>query len=409
MATAPIKPKSFLRSSITVGEHNRMTISDVRELARQEPEAFIRKCEQAILDQELSWRSIGNLKNLYQAICDVPVKATIEDSMGGTRAITASAFPLLSSHLTIAGINEAYSSVPTIGEQLVTEMDDNKKETAVGLILANNPKDVDTIREGEDFPQVGASEEFVTISHRRDGRQIVITAEAIEENDVSGIVDRINFLGRWAAKSIEVQTLKRVYDYDGSAASGAAPYVYKPNGAGTALYSATANTPGTRAPNGTRINNNALVDYTDIDNARTRLVSMKTDLDDRLSMSELTLLVPDALLSIAFRILNSEFVPGTVNEINPVGPRGYFRTTLLSSPRLDDLSTTCWHLGAFQRQFRRKWKLRQEIVSLTQDMSQYLSSRTAYRARIAWDCEVGAIDYPYVVQCLSGTTAPKDD
>ena len=77
--------------------------------------------------------------------------------------------------------------------------------------------------------------------------------------------------------------------------------------------------------------------------------------------------------------------------------------------RLDDLSTSCWHLGAFKEQFVRKWKLRFEYVSLGQSTQAYLDSQVAAQFRVAWDCECGATDYVWVVQNLSGTTAPKDE
>jgi len=73
---------------------------------------------------------------------------------------------------------------------------------------------------------------------------------------------------------------------------------------------------------------------------------------------------------------------------------------------LDDLSTTVWYLGWFEKQFKRKWKLRFEYVTLGQDTESYLRSRIAFQARLGWDVEIGATDYVYVVQCLSATTAP---
>jgi len=82
---------------------------------------------------------------------------------------------------------------------------------------------------------------------------------------------------------------------------------------------------------------------------------------------------------------------------------------VVSSPKLDDYSTSAWYLGMFPRQFRRKWKLRAEYVTLGQDTESYLRSRIAFQMRVAWDCEIGAVDYVYVVQCLSGTTAPADE
>jgi hypothetical protein len=174
------------------------------------------------------------------------------------------------------------------------------------------------------------------------------------------------------------------------------------------LYSSTANTPSTRTPSGTRVTNNALVDETDLDAVRSVLAAMKNERGKRIAIpiSRCTLLVPDALAGVANKLLNSEYVPGVVNEVSSWGPRGQYRPKLRTSPKLDDISTTAWYLGQFDKQFVRKWKLRMEYMMLTGDTESKLRARIAAQFRIAWNCEIGARDHVYVVQSLSGTTAP---
>ena len=116
----------------------------------------------------------------------------------------------------------------------------------------------------------------------------------------------------------------------------------------------------------------------------------------------------EALAPVAQTILNSQYTPGVVGEANPWGPQGSYRPRLLSSSKLDAISTTAWHLGNFKKQFRRKWGIRMEMVTMSGDITNYLRSRIAFEARVGWDCEVGATDYIYVIQNLTGTTAPKD-
>jgi hypothetical protein len=266
---------------------------------------------------------------------------------------------------------------------------------------------LDRVAEGHDYPEIGAGEEKYSIASKRNGRRISITKDLIEKNDVPAIVGRINALAEIMSEFGEKQTLQRVCDLHGSAASPAEPYVMHRNGAAATLYSATANTPSTRTPSGTRVNNNALVDGTDLDNARAVLAAMKNSRGERIAipMSRCTLLVPDALAGAALKIMNSELEPGVENELNNWGPRGQYRPQLRSSPKLDDLSTSAWYLGDFKRQFRRKWKLRFEYVTLGADTESYLRSRVAFQARLAWDCEVGAVDYVYVVQSIEASTA----
>jgi len=392
--------------NVQLGGGAGLDVAGLRSLAQSDPTGFMGKCRGLIDSGELRWSDVTDLRRLFLALSDVQVEAHV-NVMGETRAIMASAFPLLSGALTVAGINEAYEALPYIGELLVTEVDSNKKVSEYAAITSMDSQ-IDEVDEGKDFPEIQAGEEKYEIRHRRNGRRLSITQETIEENDVGGIVDRINALVEIAGEFVEEQTLRRVCDIDGSATSPAEPYVLRPSGAGTSLFSTTANTPGTRAPLGTRINNNALVAGADLEIARVRLAGMLNSRGKRIAipMSQCQLLVPDALASAAFKIVNSEYEAGVENELNTWGPRGPYRPTVVSSPKVDDLSTTAWYLGNFKKQFKRKWKLRFEYVTLAGDTESFLKSRIGFQARIAWDCEIGAVDYVYVVQSLSASIAP---
>lgn len=394
------KQKNPLRltPSVTIGSTPNMSISEIRAALQSDPEAGMRNIQEAIADGSLTWSKVRDLKAMFHALADVQVPVQV-DVMGQQRSVMASAFPLLAGGLTVAGFNDAYEAVPTIGQELVRDIEDNKKETQIAGIISLD-KNIDRVPEGEDFPEISAGEERFTVKHKRNGRKLTITAEMVEENDVPGIVQRVDALGEIGGELIEEQTLSRVTDEFGSAASPAEPYVLYLNGSGTQLYNSTANNPGTRAPSGTRVGTNALVDTTDLENARTVLAAMKNSRGKRINIpiGQCVLLVPDALVSRASVILNSMLLPGVENENNPWGPNGRYRPMLLSSPKLDDISTTDWYLGMFNRQFKRKWKLRMEYVTLMGDTQAFLDKRVAFQARLAWDVEVGATDYVWVVQ-----------
>ena len=398
------KPRLIPDTAISFGAG--LDAEALRELGKNHPDEFGLKMRALIDEGKLTWASVRSLPRLFNRLFDVPINAQFEFG-GEQRAIMSSAFPLLVGGLTVAGFNAAYDAIPTIGQELVTEIESNKKVTEIASITSQDSQ-IDRVDEGKDFPEIGAGEERYEIRHKRNGRRLSITAETIEENDVSGIVDRINALAEIASEFVEEQTLRRVCDIDGSGTSPAEPYVLRPNGAGVAPYQ-TDNDPLTRLhASGNRYNTNVLADETDLENARSRLTGMKNTRGKKINipMSQCILLVPDALAPTALKILNSELVPGVENEISNWGPRGSYRPRLVSSPKLDDLSTTVWYLGDFKKQFRRKWKLRFEYLSLGMDMMDFLKSRIAFQARIAFDVEIGAIDYVYVVQNLAATTAP---
>jgi hypothetical protein len=405
--------KNFI-PDIRVGvASNGLSLRDIRDMAKQNPALFMERVNRLVNDKKLSLAKMRDLRGLYAVLSDIQVPIQIDVMGMGMRSVMASAFPILTGTLAIAMINDAYAAVPTIGERLVTDFDDAKKVTSIAAVSALD-KDIDEVKEGQDFPEISATEEKAEIRHKRNGRLLRITAEAIEENELPDIVAKINALGEIAADWVEEQTLKRVCDYDGSAASPAEPYVYRPDGSGASLFSATANTPGTRAPSGTCVQNNALVDETDIETARVRTTTMKNNRGKRISIpwSVMKILLPDALLNKALKIFHSELVPGVENERSSYGPGARWNMSddrILSSPKIDDLSTTAWYMGWPEKQFKRKWKLRFEYVTLGSDTESYLKSRVAFQARIAWDVEVGAVDYVYWVQCLAVSTFPKDD
>jgi hypothetical protein len=405
MPETKTKIKRQFMPNVTVGGAG-LDMDALRTMAKSDPARFMGRCTELIDKGTLRWDTVPSLQRLFDILGDVQVPAMV-NVMGSQRSIMASAFPLLTGAMTIAGINAAYEAVPTIGQDLVTDFEDNKKISQWASFTSQDTK-VDRVNEGDPFPEIMAGEEKYEIRSKRNGRRMSVTAEMIEENDVAGIVSRINALGEIANEFIEEQTLSRVCDINGSSTSPAEPYVLRPGGTGVSLYQ-TDNDPLTQLPStGNRVTNNALVDTTDLDAARARLAAMTNSRGKRIAIpiSRCTLLVPDALAGIAAKSLNSELEPGVENEINNWGPRGRYRPRLMSSPKMDDLSTTAWYLGWFEKQFVRKWKLRFEYVTMSGDTMEFLRTRLAFSARIAWDCEVGATEYVYVVQNLSGTTAP---
>lgn len=405
--------RPLIQANVVPVSGRNLSLECLRTLAKNEPDEFMRKIQAGVDQGKLKFSDFTDLKELYRMLAGVNVNVMMPDITGVQRAISTAAFPILTGTTVIKGINDAYQQWETIGGRLVTEIDDPKKVTTIASIH-NQDKDQDEVKELDDFPEVGSIEEAVEIRHRKNGRKLTMSKEVITENEVANFMMKVNSLGKLAAKHVETLTLKRIYDYDGSASSPGEPYTYRPAGTGTALYSSTANTPGTRAPSGNRYDNNAFVDEIDLDNAINRLYSF-VDLQDQsidIPWSQVYLLAPFALRNKIFKVLNSEYVPGSVNEISNFGQSGSYnipKERVIISRRLDDLSPSCWHLGAFKEQFIRKWKLRFEYVSLGQSTQAYLDSQVAAQFRVAWDCECGATDYVFTVQNLSGTTAPKDE
>lgn len=414
MATDTMKKDHRPMISLVMGEdRSAQSPEQLREWAEKEPAEFANITGRAIQDGSLSWKTLAEngveLGALLRTLMGVDVIGVFDCGPTlGMRALTTAAFPLLTGNLTIQAFNAAYDDVEGIADQLVTDFDSNKKQAVIARLSVDDTKQ-DHVPEGEDFPLVGASEDWVIIGELRNGYRLAITQETIDEVGTSGFLDRVNQVARLASNKVEKQTLNRITDATGSnTSSSAAPHVYKPKGVAAALYSSSANTPNSRVPNGSRIDNNAFVDGSNLETARSRFASAQDDNGERLAIwrndGSMILLMPDALVSSAAGVLDSIMIPGIENQNNPWGPRGRYRVTLLSSPRLDDISTTAWYLGRFKEQFKRKWKIRMELVTLALDEQTYLLNRTAFQTRIAWDVETGADDVVFVLQNLDGTT-----
>lgn len=406
MKTNAEKPK-FVQGDLTLQRSGTMNMSELSDLARRHPESFMSRTQDLIDTGKLTLRSIPDLKAYWQAFRDVPVKAMVDIGGGQRSPVATSSFPLLTGSLVVAEINRAYDSVPTIGQELVQEFDSNKKISHVAKIH-NLVHGELKVKEGDPFPLISASETFSTIGSNRKGFQLALTQEVIEENDIASFINLVDQGGIFAAELIEEQTLSRVCDQNGSASSPAEPYAYHLNNAAQQLYTASTTT-FVQAPKGTRVINNAMADINSLNQVRITMAAMLNTRGKRLAipMSETILLVPDALVSLATTLRGSDMTPGVFNELNPWGPRGLYQPKLVSSPKLDDISSTAWYMGAFKRQFRRKRKIALETVSIYSgptDMA-FLEKREAFRSRVAWDIEVGAIDHVFVVQSLSGTEA----
>lgn len=393
-----LKKKRRLVSPVRSGESR--GLADLANAAKNDPKSFFTKMEAAVDEGKLRFADL-NLRDAYEALATIQVPASYLDAKGNSRAIQASAFPVLSGLLMVAELNDAYDAVEHVGDELVTDIEDNKKTTVIARVKTLEPAAQDEVDEGKDFPEIGASEESYEIRHKRFGRRVSITKEMIEENDIPNIVERVNALAEIASDYVEELTLDRVTDRYGSAAAPTEPYVLRPrNGGAEALYTVTVNEPGPRAPLGTRIANNALQTSANLEKARIRLAAMRNDRNRAIASpwSRTVLLVPNGALSAALKVLGSELEPGVLNEKNNWGPGGKFRPKLLSTPKLDDISASDWYMGDFKRQFRRKWKFRVEYVELGENTESYLRARIAFQARFALDVEVGAVDYNRVVQ-----------
>lgn len=379
--------------------------------ARGGGQEFVQRAEQAISKGLLRWEDV-DLLGLFRSTIDeqIDVRADMGPALG-VRTMTTSMFPILTGLLTAELLSRTDDTVDMIWPNLVTVRPTSKDTTHLVRIVNSDPhgtvggrvRDVET----DGYPTMASGEDRVQVDTVHDGRRLAMSAKLIETNDKAAFMEQVDALREWANERREVVVLQRVYDLYGSAASPAQPYVYRPSGTGTALYT-TSTTALSRAPSGTRINNNLLVDGGSLQTAIDRLVTMLNDNGYKMSAGrQFDLVVPHALLAAALKVTGSDLTPGVENEKSPYGPGGHYSFRIHSSPKIDSFTTTSWLLAnQIQRQFQLVSRIDMEYVSMPASMQDFLRTRLGFEARIADEFEVGAKDHNRCVQSIEATTAP---
>lgn len=386
----------------------------IRELARKRQTlAARRRSGDACRDEEaesLSFATVKDMQALRRALdFDIVVHVPAEN---GKRSITTSAFALLTSSMAVADVNMAYESVPTVVEKLVRDLDDSAEHTEVGQVLqfphlVDPTADPIPLKETEALKEVTAGEDRYTVLSFRDG-YLAKFSQALIDRGGPRVFNDLMDLGQGVRECLELFGLKKIIDYHGSKGTSQRSHVMIRNRAAAALFSSTTNTPSTRAPNGTRIENNALVDTSNLSVMRRRLASMRSSRNTPIANWPEIVLTPDALWETSWKLLNSVQQPGVMNEGNfwgPGGPGGPIQH--VSTPFLDLLTTTCWYAGRPQLEFVRKWKKRPEVaVHGGKDTEMYVTTRQGMIVSVDWDMQIGVRDHVFWVENLPGTTPP---
>lgn len=269
-----------------------------------------------------------------------------------TEAIASDVFNTINREVIIDAVMQGYESVPRIGRELVTVIDiKGKKEARIARAIKKSR--AEETKELEEYKKGELSDEYATGALKKYGEQIILSIEAIEEDQTGTVVQEARDVGMGLAEDEEEIILNTIQDATGYEA-------YRPAGTQTALYVAGAAESTTQAPAKNLKTSNALADWTDIDNALQLLGSKLGKSGKPIGVpSNISLLVPWALRGTAAYITrNTKDTRATINADAPqllALPDG-----ARASAWLDTQSTTTWYLGDFARQFLylRRWALR---------------------------------------------------
>lgn len=292
--------------------------------------------------------------------------------------ISYTMFPTITGSLISQKIIEGYKSIATIGNQLVTTVQSNKRsENVVGFTAVGSMEEV---QEGEPYPEHGFGEKYVVVTNKKYGDMLSITDETIKFEQTGQVLNRARQIGRKAALYKEKIILDTVQDAAGN-------YAYYPSGTRTILYS---------TGHANLVASNTLADWTDIDNAQQLLMVMTDEVSDYILAQPKVILVPTALMRTASYILNNtQDTRATIHADAPKLPT----LQLLTSPFLDAKSTSYWYLGDPKEQFiwQEVWPL--QLFSQDMKRSDDAFNRDVYakfKVRFYGGC--GTLDYRYFIK-----------
>jgi hypothetical protein len=285
------------------------------------------------------------------------VEETLEAAGGESmirEEVNSTGFVATSRILIANTVLAAFNSVPTIGDQLVTDMPSKKRfETIAGFTESEGLKDVN---ESMPYEDSGLGEKYVTSLVGKRGRLIYVTEEAIMEDQTGQLLMRAQRIGKMASIDIEKTRIHAVLDKFGT--------VYKPNGTAEAMYStAHGNLMGTAGAVTGFTTPVPLIDWSDIDEVEQFYpLSVKDDRavgeQDPIIWNPNVLLVPNAKVATAKRIMNATEIrirtdSGNTNTVFSNPKANMY--TVLSSPFIASSgvvgANADWYLGNFKDQF----------------------------------------------------------
>jgi hypothetical protein len=286
----------------------------------------------------------------------VPVAQLLSEANPG---VGTNLFQVVTGELIGRKVIEGYEDdAGFIGERLVTVMPSQLRNTKIaGFRALAGPTEV---HEGHPYEESTFEEKYVTTQESKQGRILSISEELIAFDQTGEINRRAMALGYYLRQERERTIVRAVTDAD----AGGGKFVYRPSGAGEALYAVDgSNRNYVGVGNTTSPDFDAavpLVDWTDIEEVlhyrATQVKDDRIDGDGRPIVAPVRqVLVPEALRGTARSVVHATEITVTTTEgemrlANPI----HGMVEVLSSPFIDEQGGNAandWYLGDFKRQF----------------------------------------------------------
>lgn len=248
--------------------------------------------------------------------------------------LTGSDFPLSLAATANKVLRKFYETIPLTWKEWAAQgsVSDFKSNSMVAL---GSFPDLLEIPEGGEYKAGAFSEEAETMKAKTKGRQLILSRQAIINDDLGVFVKRAGFMGAAAARTVNNDVYKLL-----TSQSGTGPTMAD----GGAYFNATAETSAGGHANLT--SSGTAITAASIGVGAAAMGKHK-DKDGNviLGIAPKKLLVPVTQQQVAWTLLNSTNDPAATNPNTPNYARK-FALDLVSDPYLDTISTTAWYLFA---------------------------------------------------------------
>lgn len=375
--------------------------SSLRRVVESEGALIAEQKMGAVIEEtKLKLSSPGcSLKGIYEAIVGESTQTLSYAQVGrgfvGTTKdvreadVKSSAFSNIIGHLIANELIDAYETVPRIGDRLVRTpyyRTTQRGERYVGFSAHETIKDVD---EGEPYEEFSMSDKYVTINEQKKrGGKILVTEEAILDEQTGMLVERVHSLAERVAEAKEKNIIRCVV--------GELP-CYFPNGTQELLYQG--------APY--LVPSNALVNYTNIEKAEIEGFSAMVDEEgEKIGWmpAKPVMLVPRSLYRTGKNIVTATQIEVGTDDSGirslSLNPMQEDKIQVLTSNFVHFYTgnTTSWFFGDPKRQFRYKeiWPLQVFALGEPNSLSFDRDIKFAYKVREWGYCF--AVDNKYFVK-----------
>ncbi|TWU11983.1 hypothetical protein CA54_07990 [Symmachiella macrocystis] len=335
-----------------------------------------------------------------------PVSSPLHVLRESSPGVSTNLFQVVTGELIGRKVIEGYEDDSGfIGDKLVSVMPSRlRNQKIAGFKALAGPTEVS---EGHPYEESTFEEKYVTSEESKQGRILTINEELIAFDQTGEINRRAMALGFYLRQERERTIVRGVTDADAASSK----FVYRPNGAGQALYKtdgSNRNWVGSGNTTSTAFNSAVpLADWTDVDTVLQYRATEVTD--DRIDgtarpivMPVKHMLVPEALRGTAMSVANSTQVTVTSGDnettfANPI----HGLAEVLSSPFIDEQggqAVNDWYLGDFARQF--VWTEIWPVQTFLQraDSESAFDRDVVLRVKVRYYGGVSAVDTSFVTK-----------